>query len=111
MGDPFWLAEFEIVEAGTVDAVWERLGATPNAAYIGNETDRAAAAGLTVNPDELVVRLAAKGTEADDHRRTERLVHELEVLVGELVEQRRRPGPLPQVNRVRQHVEDQGVQG
>jgi Xaa-Pro dipeptidase len=57
LSDPFWLPEFEVVEAATVDAVWERLGAAPNAAYIGNETKRAAAAGLAVNPEKLLARL------------------------------------------------------
>jgi Xaa-Pro dipeptidase len=57
MGDPFWRSEFEVVEAGTVDQVWERLGAAPRAAYIGNETERAAEAGLALNPEKLVTRL------------------------------------------------------
>lgn len=57
LGDPFWLSEVELVEAGTVDAVWEALGKPENAAYIGNEGDRAEAAGLSVNPAELVSRL------------------------------------------------------
>jgi Xaa-Pro dipeptidase len=57
LGDPFWASEFEIAEAGTIDAVWRALGPIGRAAYIGNELDRARAAGLAVNPEKLVTRL------------------------------------------------------
>lgn len=57
LGSPFWLSEFDLEEAGTLDAVWEALGPLQNAAYIGNETTHAEAAGLSVNPEKLVVRL------------------------------------------------------
>jgi Xaa-Pro dipeptidase len=57
IGDPYWLSEFEAIEAATVDAIWERLRAAPNTAYIGNETERAEAKGLAVNPQKLVARL------------------------------------------------------
>ena len=57
LGSPFWLSEFELEEAGTVDAVWEALGPLQNAAYVGNEATHAEAAGLSVNPEKLVVRL------------------------------------------------------
>jgi Xaa-Pro dipeptidase len=57
LGDPFWASELEIVEAGTIDAVWEALGPAKNAAYVGNEVDRARAAGLALNPEKLVSRL------------------------------------------------------
>ena len=57
LGEPFWLSQFDLVELGTADAVWETLGRPANAAYIGSETARAASAGLTANPDKLVSRL------------------------------------------------------
>lgn len=57
LGDPFWGPEFEIVEAGTIDAVWRALGPVKNAAYVGNEIERAGAAGLSLNPGKLVSRL------------------------------------------------------
>ena len=57
LGSPFWLSELDLEEAGTVDAVWEVLGQLKNAAYVGNETTHAEAAGLSVNPEKLVVRL------------------------------------------------------
>ena len=57
LGNPFWAAEFDIEEAGTVDEVWQRLGTLSRAAYIGNETDRASAAGLEVNPTQLTAHL------------------------------------------------------
>ena len=57
LGSPFWLSELDLEEAGTVDAVWEALGQHKNAAYVGNETTHAEAAGLSVNPEKLVARL------------------------------------------------------
>lgn len=57
LGDPFWAAEFEIEEAGTVEDVWKRLGALSRAAYIGNETDRAETAGLEPNSTLLTAHL------------------------------------------------------
>lgn len=57
LGDPFWSSEFELQEAGTIEAVWKALGAPAKAAYIGNEIDRAKTAGLDVNPEKLVARL------------------------------------------------------
>jgi Xaa-Pro dipeptidase len=55
--DPFWLGEFQFEEAGSVEAAWKALGRPANAAYVGNETDRAAAAGLAPNPAALTPRL------------------------------------------------------
>ncbi|HEY7700053.1 MAG TPA: Xaa-Pro dipeptidase, partial [Vicinamibacteria bacterium] len=57
LGDPFWAQEFEIAEAGTVDAAWKALGPVENGAYLGNEVERARAAGLALNPEKLVSRL------------------------------------------------------
>lgn len=57
LGDPFWASELEIVEAGTLDAVWKALGPVKSSAYIGNEVDRARTAGLAINPEKLVSRL------------------------------------------------------
>jgi len=57
LGDPFWAPELEIVEASTLDAVWTALGSAQNAAYVGNEVDRARAAGLALSPENLVCRL------------------------------------------------------
>ncbi len=55
--DPFWLDAFELVEAGTLEAVWKALPPAPGAAYVGNEAERAAAADLRANPGPLVARL------------------------------------------------------
>ncbi len=55
--EAFWPGAFEIEEKGSVEAVWKALGAVPRAAYVGNETERAAAQGLAVNPADLVPRL------------------------------------------------------
>ncbi|WP_291271689.1 Xaa-Pro dipeptidase [Geothrix sp.] len=57
LGNPFWAPAFELQEAGTVDEVWKLLGNPTRAAYIGNETDRAEAAGLEANPAGLTARL------------------------------------------------------
>jgi Xaa-Pro dipeptidase len=56
-GTPFWADAFELVEAGSQDAVWAAIGKIPGAAYIGNETDRAEAAGLALNPGKLTHHL------------------------------------------------------
>ena len=55
--DPFWLGAFEVQEAGTLEAVWKALGPAAGAAYVGNEVERAGAAGLAPNPGPLVARL------------------------------------------------------
>jgi Xaa-Pro dipeptidase len=55
--DPFWRGAFRFEEAGGVDAAWKALGRPPSAAYVGNETDRAIAAGLDANPAALTPRL------------------------------------------------------
>lgn len=57
LGTPYWLEQFDLEEVGSVDAAWEAVGKPKNAAYVGNETARAEAAGLPVNPVKLVVRL------------------------------------------------------
>ncbi len=56
-GEPFWLAGFDYEEAGSVEDVWKHLNGHGKAAYIGNETTRAAAAGLSVNPEKLTKHL------------------------------------------------------
>lgn len=57
LGNPFWASEFDVEEAGTVEDAWKRLGTPARAAYIGNEPDRAEAAGLEVNPAGLTAHL------------------------------------------------------
>lgn len=56
-GTPFWIEGFELVECPTLDAVWEKVGQPARTAYIGNETDRAQAAGLALNPEKLTAYL------------------------------------------------------
>lgn len=56
-GTPFWTEGFELIEAPSLDAVWEAVGQPANAGYIGNETDRAATAGLALNPTGLTAYL------------------------------------------------------
>jgi Xaa-Pro dipeptidase len=55
--DPSWLGSVRFEEAGDVDAAWKALGRPAKAAYVGNETARAADAGLDANPAALVSRL------------------------------------------------------
>ncbi len=56
-GEPFWLEGFDLVECPTLDAVWEGIGKPARTAYLGNETGRAAAAGLDPNPASLTAYL------------------------------------------------------
>jgi len=67
LGDPFWLEAFDLEEAGTVDAVWKAIGKLRRAAYVGNETGRASAASLDVNPKGLVSRLDWTRSYKDDY--------------------------------------------
>jgi len=57
LGDPFWADSFDVVEAATLDAVWASLGDLGRGAYVGNEVDRAEAAGLALNPLDLTLQL------------------------------------------------------
>jgi Xaa-Pro dipeptidase len=57
VADPFWVDSFRFEEAGSIDDAWAALGQPAGAAYVGNEGDRAAAAGLALNPPPLVARL------------------------------------------------------
>jgi Xaa-Pro dipeptidase len=65
--DPFWLESFEFEEAGSLEAAWAALGRPSRAAYVGNETERAAAAGLLPNPAPLVARLDWLRSYKDDY--------------------------------------------
>ena len=57
LGTPFWLAGFDLVEAANLEAVWAAVGKPARAAYIGNETEPATAAGLQLNPAGLTAFL------------------------------------------------------
>jgi len=57
LGRPFWVDGFDLVEAPSLEAVWEAVGRPARAAYIGNETEPASAAGLDVNPKGLTAYL------------------------------------------------------
>ena len=65
--DPFWLGAFEFEEAGSADAAWQALGRPAAAAYVGNELERAAGAGLAPNPKPLVSRLDWLRSYKDDY--------------------------------------------
>jgi Xaa-Pro dipeptidase len=54
----FWGDHFEVGQAGTVDAVWNALGTSSRAAYIGDASDRANEAGLEPASGELLARLS-----------------------------------------------------
>ncbi|HJU83511.1 MAG TPA: Xaa-Pro dipeptidase [Holophagaceae bacterium] len=56
-GEPFWAEAFELVEASSLEAVWEAVGRPSRCAYLGNELDHAARAGLALNPDALTKHL------------------------------------------------------
>ena len=57
LGTPFWLAGFDLIEAPSLEAVWEAVGKPARAADIGNETEAAAAAGLDLNPAGITAYL------------------------------------------------------
>jgi Xaa-Pro dipeptidase len=57
LGEPFWLAGFDLVEAPTLEAVWSAVGAPARAAYIGDQPERALAAGMEPNPAALTACL------------------------------------------------------
>ncbi len=65
--EAFWLPQFELEEAGTLDAVWGRIGTPSRAAFVGSETDRATALGLEANPKALVARLDWNRSYKDDY--------------------------------------------
>ena len=67
LGSPFWAGAFDLEEVGTVDEAWTRLGGLGRAAYLGNEVDRAGAAGLAVNPDLLTAHLDWHRTTKSDY--------------------------------------------
>jgi len=53
----WWGRHFEIVERDTPEGVWEALGRPPRAAFVGEESERAEAAGLTPASPRLRARL------------------------------------------------------
>lgn len=52
-----WTGEFEIDEADSPDGVISKVGATGRTAFVGQDEDRARAAGFSVNPVNVVNRL------------------------------------------------------
>ncbi len=56
-GTPFWREGFDLVEAPTLEAVWEALGTPARAAFIGTDRARAEQAGLALNPEKLTRHL------------------------------------------------------
>lgn len=56
-GTPFWLEGFDLIEAPNLEAVWEAVGRPAKAAYLGNELDKAASAGLATNPTQITAFL------------------------------------------------------
>jgi Xaa-Pro dipeptidase len=55
--ESWWGALFELFEAETVDELWGALGPTGRAAFVGDDPERAAAAGLEPAPPRLLARL------------------------------------------------------
>jgi Xaa-Pro dipeptidase len=65
--EAFWLPQFELEEAGTLEAAWERIGRPSRAAFVGSETEQAVALGLEANPPALVARLNWNRSYKDDY--------------------------------------------
>ncbi len=60
LGSPFWADDFELIEVGTPEDAWKHAGVGAKSAYIGDEPERAQAAGIgtaSCNPETLVARL------------------------------------------------------
>jgi Xaa-Pro dipeptidase len=57
LGDPFWRAAFDVEDAGDEAAAWTALARQARGAYVGDDPERALAAGLDPNPRELLARL------------------------------------------------------
>jgi Xaa-Pro dipeptidase len=55
--ETWWQGAFDCEEAPSADDAWRALGRPANAAYVGNEADRAREAGLSDNPAALLARL------------------------------------------------------
>jgi Xaa-Pro dipeptidase len=53
----FWTGEFDLDESNSADGVFEKIGSPGRAAFVGDDGDRAKAAGLSVNPEPVVKRL------------------------------------------------------
>ena len=56
-GAAFWADAFDLQEAASPDAVWALAGAPARTAYLGDEPARAAAAGFSPNPQDLLAYL------------------------------------------------------
>ncbi len=57
LGTPYWLEGFDLIECGTEEEVWKALGDCSKGAYLGEETAKAEAAGLALNPEALTKHL------------------------------------------------------
>jgi Xaa-Pro dipeptidase len=57
LGNPFWLEHFDLQEVPNPGAAWALLGRPERCAYLGDDPDAAAAAGLEPNPPGLTVFL------------------------------------------------------
>lgn len=53
----FWTSEFDIDESDTARGVFDKISAIGNAAFVGDDENRAKDAGLAVNPEPLVKRM------------------------------------------------------
>ncbi|MCC6406739.1 MAG: Xaa-Pro dipeptidase, partial [Planctomycetes bacterium] len=60
LGEPFWKAEFDLVEVGDASKAWKSLPLGARTAYVGDHPEAAKAAGIAaaaINPPKLVARL------------------------------------------------------
>jgi Xaa-Pro dipeptidase len=60
LGSPFWADDFDLHEVGTPEEAWKLAASAGRVAYIGDEPERAQAAGVAAaacNPETLVARL------------------------------------------------------
>ncbi|APJ02566.1 Xaa-Pro dipeptidase [Silvanigrella aquatica] len=57
LGNPFWASEFDIIEVGSVDKIWESLGDLNYAVFLGNETKYAQTKNIKINCELMEARL------------------------------------------------------
>ncbi len=57
LGNPFWASNFDIIEVGTKEKIWESLGDLTYSVFLGNETKYACAKNIKINCELMEARL------------------------------------------------------
>ncbi len=57
LGSPYWASNFEIIEVGNKEKIWELLGDTSYSVFLGNETKFAVVKNIKINCELMEARL------------------------------------------------------